>query len=350
MHEQALVLAPRPGAIVRAKEGLGLAAAQFRLEVRKHRLMLGGVAGAFLVSLPLAALSSRVYGIAAASAIDGILTLWTLFGLPLAAAIYGATAGAGLRETGAEEAEAPLPVPALYRLRGALANAASGFLVLFTLVMGVWFVRVQGASSATPETLAAAAPFSAALELTVLAASFIVGYASRHAVLAGLSGLTLGLVAFLPAGGAALVSWTFSDRVPLGVSGWGLIAALGLGAPSAVLAAGRLILPRLARSARIGAASWATAGLLFLSPLAPASLLFNSSLQRLNASRTEVGMRWSVPPPQEAAAFAAVPGRREGKFYATFEDGLVCAPAGSRVVLLAQGDPWWRMTLKSETA
>lgn len=341
MAEQALSLVPRENALVRAKAGLGLALSHFRLEARKHRLMFGGLAGTFLASLPIAALSARLYDIPAGSAVDGMLTLWTIVGLPMAAAIYGATAGAGLRASGTEEAEAPLPLPAVARLRGALAGAVSGFGVLFALVMGAWLVRVQGPSSATPGTLAAAVPFSAALELTVLTASFVVGFAARHAVLAGLAGLALGLVAFVPAGGAALVAWAFADRVELGVDGWAVLAALALGSPPAMLAAGRLTLPRLARAARVGLASWAAAGALLLAPLAPASLVFTSAMTRLNESRTEVGARWSQPPASEKAAFAAVPGRREGRFYATFEGGLVFQPedGGEPEVVLAPGNP-----------
>lgn len=347
MAEQALTLVPRENALARAKAGLGLALTHFRLEARKHRLMFGGLAGTFLASLPLAALSGRVYDIPAGSAVDGMLTLWTFVGLPLAAAIYGSTAGASLRAPGTEEAEAPLPVPAVARLRGALAGAVSGFGVLFALVMGAWLVRVQGPSSATPGTLAAAVPFSAALELTVLTASFVVGFAARHAVLAGLAGLALGVVSFVPAGGAALVAWTFADRVELGLSGWAILAALALGSPPAMLAAGRLTLPRLARSARVSLASWAAAGALLLAPLAPASLVFTSALTRLNESRTDVGISWSSAPAPEKAAFAAVPGRREGKFYATFEGGLLFKPSDGYEpeVTLVPGNPVSPLTL-----
>lgn len=335
-----LSLPRRETALARAKAGLGRALSHYRLETRKHRLMFGGLAGTFLASLPLAAVSGRLYEIPAGSAVDGMLTIWTFVGLPLAAAIYGATAGAGLRAAGTEEAEAPLPLPVLTRLRGALAGSVSGFAVLFALVMGAWLVRVQGPSSATPGTLAAAAPFSAALEATVLTAAFVVGFASRHAVLAGLAGLGLGLVAFIPAGGAALVAWTFADRVGLGVGGWAVLAALALGSPAAILAAGRLTLPRLARAARVGLASWLAAGALLAAPLAPASLVFTSALRRLNESRTEVGARWSQPPDSEQAAFAAVPGRREGRFYATFEGGLVFRPQDAeQEVVLAPGNP-----------
>lgn len=339
MPENSLILTPRPGALVRAKEGLSLAAAQFRLEGRKHRLMFGGLAAAFLASLPLAALSGRVYEIPAGSALDGMLTLWTFVGLPLAAAIYGATAGAGLRAPTAEDAEAPLPLPALARLRGAMAGAVSGYLGLFALVMGAWLVRVQGPSSATPGTLAAAAPFSAALELAILTASFVIGYASRHAVLAGLAGLSLGLVAYLPAGATVLIDWTFGSRADLGLGGWAVVAALCLGSPGAALAAGRLILPRLARSARVSAAAWTAAALLLLAPLAPSSLLFNSSMARLNGARSEVGGRWGSAPASEKAAFAAVPGRVAGRFYATFEGGLLFRPDDGPEVVLFPGNP-----------
>ncbi|TPW21283.1 MAG: hypothetical protein FD126_844 [Elusimicrobia bacterium] len=327
MPEQALVLAPRTGALVRAQEGFGQAAAQFRLEGRKHRLMFGG------------------YEIPAGSAVDGMLALWTFVGLPLAAAIYGATAGAGLRAPAAEEAEAPLPLPTSARLRGSLAGAVSGYLGLFALVMGAWLVRVQGPSSATPGTLAAAAPFSAALELAVLTASFVIGYASRHAVLAGLAGLSLGLVAYVPAGAAILIDWTFGSRADLGLGGWAVVAALGLGSPGAALAAGRLILPRLARSAKVSAAAWTTAALLLLAPLTPASLLFSSSLARLNGTRNEVGGRWGSAPRAEKAAFAAVPGRVDGRFYATFEGGLLFRPDDGPEVVLVPGNPLSPLTL-----
>lgn len=345
MPEQALVLAPRAGALDRAKRSWGPAITQWRLEARKHRLMFGGLAATFLASLPLAALSGRAYEIPAGSALDGMLTLWTFVGLPLSAAIYGATAGAGLRSKEVEEAEAPLPLPALARLRGALGGAVSGYLGLFALVMGAWLVRVQGPSSATPGTLAAAAPFSAALELAVLTSSFVIGYASRHAVLAGLAGLSLGLLAYVPAGAAVLIDWTFGSRADLGLSGWAAVAALGLGSPGAALAAGRLVLPRLARSARIGAAAWTAAALLLLAPLTPASLLFSSSLARLNGARSEVGGRWGSPPPSERAAFAAVPGRVDGRFYATFEGGLLFQPHAGPEVVLVPGNPLSPMTL-----
>lgn len=339
MPENALILPVRNNAIAQARQSLGHAATQLRLEVRKHRLMFGGLASTFLASLPLAALSGRAYEIPAGSALDGMLAIWTFVGLPFAAAIYGATAGAGLRERAVEEAEAPLPLPPLARLRGALAGAVSGYLGLFALVMGAWLIRVQGPSSATPGTLAAAAPFSAALELAVLSASFVIGYASRHAVLAGLGGLALGLLAYVPAGAAVLIDWTFGSRSDLGLGGWAVVTALGLGTPGAALAAGRLILPRLARSARVSAGAWTTAALLLLAPLTPASMLFSSSLARLNGTRNEVGGRWGSPPPAEKAAFASVPGRVEGRFYATFEGGLLFRPAEGPEVVLAPGNP-----------
>ncbi len=349
MSENALVLAPRAGALDRAKRSWSLATTQWRLEARKHRLMFGGLAAAFLASLPLAALSGGVYGIPGGSAVDGILTLWTFVGLPVIASVYGATAGAELRSPSVEEAEAPLPVPADARLRGALAGAASGFLLLWGLVLAAWLSRVGAPGSPTSTSLASGGPFSATLGLSVLSASFVIGYASRHAVLAGVAGLTLGLAAFVPAAVAALVCWSFSYHVQLGVQGWSLLAALGLGTPAAAAAAGRLVLPRLARGAKVGAALWAAAGLLLLYPLAPAALVFNSSLNRLNASRHEISAPYGEPSAAEAAAYAAVPGRREGRFEATFDGGLYFMPAEGGEVMLVPGTPHSAAGLWAET-
>jgi len=68
-----------------------------RLELQKQRLALIGLFAAFVVTLPLAWLGAAIGHVDRRSTIDAVFLFWTLLGLPGAAALLGASAGAGLR-------------------------------------------------------------------------------------------------------------------------------------------------------------------------------------------------------------------------------------------------------------
>ena len=80
-----------------------------RLELRQNVLSAASVVIAFLITLPIARLVSAATGLETAKALEAILSAWILIGLPLAAALIGASAGVRAASPSARECEALLP-------------------------------------------------------------------------------------------------------------------------------------------------------------------------------------------------------------------------------------------------
>jgi hypothetical protein len=108
-----------------------------RLEWRRNRLSAAAMAAAFLLTIPVAGLVSSTTGMEPGRAREALLVAWELLGLPLAACLIGAAAGAAASSRDAVEAEALLPVSARRRAWASLSVALALSLLLFALVLGV---------------------------------------------------------------------------------------------------------------------------------------------------------------------------------------------------------------------
>src|SRR5262249_2854372 len=92
-----------------------------KLELRKNRLLTGGLAGAFVVTLPIPALVAPLAQLKAAQSVHAALAFWTAFGVAVLAAFLGGASGGELRSQPSCAAEAPLPISPRGRAFGALA-------------------------------------------------------------------------------------------------------------------------------------------------------------------------------------------------------------------------------------
>lgn len=172
-----------------------------RLELRRNRLAAASAAAAFLVTLPVSRLVSTATGLEPRLSLDAALTGWILLGLPLAAALIGASSGAASGSPQARDAESLLP-PSPGR-RAASAIAASVLLAAafaaFVLATGAVLGRPP-AAVASPQSAAwgarfwhnlPIAPLLALATLDVLAGSWALSRLLGHGVAGGLLGLML---------------------------------------------------------------------------------------------------------------------------------------------------------------
>lgn len=115
-----------------------------RLELRKNRLAAASAAAAFLVTLPVCRLVSSATGLEMRLSLDAALTAWVLLGVPLAAALIGASSGAAAASRDSIEAEALLPASS-----GRRALASIGAAVLLAALFAA-FVFATGAALGAP--------------------------------------------------------------------------------------------------------------------------------------------------------------------------------------------------------
>lgn len=170
-----------------------------RLELRRNRLAAASAAAAFLVTLPVSRLVSTATGLEARLSLDAALTGWILLGLPLAAALIGASSGAASGSPEARDAESLLP-PSPGR-RAASAIAASVLLAAafaaFVLATGAVLGRPPVASPQSAGWGAQfwhklpIAPLLALATLDVLAGSWVLSRLLGHGVAGGLLALLL---------------------------------------------------------------------------------------------------------------------------------------------------------------
>jgi hypothetical protein len=168
------------------------------LELRKQKLGFVGLAAAFVVTIPLARLGAAFGHVDQRAAIDAMFLFWTLVGLPAAAALLGAAAGAGLRAEPAAAAESVLPVPPARRAAAALAAAAVQLAALAALILLIALAVSPGWRTTFTETVWAAPEFQRAFfrllafSLSyILALSFLCAYGLGHGLAGGLLGLGL---------------------------------------------------------------------------------------------------------------------------------------------------------------
>ncbi len=265
-------------------------AALIALELRKNRLTLIGLALGFVLVPPLSLLVAPRAGYGPAAAVEAGLVLWTLAGLPLAAVVLGASAGAGLRAEATREAEEPFPVSAASRARRGLAAAALQFLILAAATALIsaavspgWRGTVLGAGEA-PEVWAGTAPlrgFCAGACLDLLVSSFLCAYALGHAFAGGLLGAALAAAECAALALGLQYDLFFSYRlpsfVPLALSAWGA----GLAAKTAVLP---FLAETLERRRRAAPPRLLAAGALVLAGLVLAAGAEEIAYARLRAS------------------------------------------------------------------
>ncbi len=172
------------------------------LELRKNRLAAASVVAAFVITLPVSRLVASATGMESANALSTILLAWTFLGVPFAAVLIGATAGAGTASAGSRGAEALLPAsPA--RRAGASLGAA---LALLAAVAAVIVAAALLGNALAPYLLPAdqaynwgrpfweklpKSPFFLAFVADVLAASWALAYLTGHGVAGGLLGPSL---------------------------------------------------------------------------------------------------------------------------------------------------------------
>ncbi len=169
------------------------------LELRKNRLSAASIAAAFFVTLPVARLVASATGMESANALATILIAWTFVGLPFAAALIGATAGAGTAADEAAAMEALLPVPSARRAAASLAAAA----VLLALTAALLLTAAGLGNVLAPLLVPPDKAFNwgrpfwqnmpitcffACLVADTLAASWTLAYLIRHGVAGGLLG------------------------------------------------------------------------------------------------------------------------------------------------------------------
>lgn len=172
-----------------------------RLELRKNRLAAASAAAAFLVTLPVCRLVSSATGLELRLSLDAALTAWVLLGVPLAAALIGASSGAAAASRDAVDAEGPLPASPGRR---ALASIAAAILLTaafaaFVLAVGV-LIGKPPAAIRSPQQMAWGASFWHNLPLTpvlalaafdVLAGAWALSRLIGHGVAGGLLALLL---------------------------------------------------------------------------------------------------------------------------------------------------------------
>lgn len=182
-----------------------------RLELRKNGLAAASAAAAFLVTLPVCRLVSASTGLELRHSLDAALTGWALLGVPLAAALIGASSGSSAASRDTVDAEALLPPSPGRRATSAIAAsvlltaAFAAFVLATSAVLGKPPSDVR-----SPEQLAwgssfwhdlPIAPLMALATFDVLAGAWALSRLIGHGVAGGLLALIL-----TAASGAALAA------------------------------------------------------------------------------------------------------------------------------------------------
>jgi hypothetical protein len=207
-----------------------------RLELEKQRLALVGLFAAFVVTLPLAWLGAAIGQVDRGAAVDAVFLFWTLVGLPVAAALLGASAGAGLRAEPAALAESVLPVSPARRAAAALLAAALQLAVLAAMILIIAIVMSPGWRATFTEKIWSAPEFQRAafrlmgFSLTyILSVSFAAAYALGHGLAGGLIGLGLAGVGSTALAAAVGLQTLYDERDILRPGGVLFVMAIALG-------------------------------------------------------------------------------------------------------------------------
>jgi len=221
-----------------------------RLELRQNVLSAASVAIAFFITLPIARLVSAATGLETAKALEAILSAWILIGLPLAAALIGASAGARAASSSAREREALLPVSPARRAGVSLGAAALLFLMCALLVFGTARLSISGLFTYEHGPLSnwgsdfwegiPTSPLLHFAALDILFGSWLLAYLIGHGLAGGLLGLLLSLstaAAIVCGYGLEMIyreSWNVSPFIPHAVSlaGFAVLAKLAVVFPN----------------------------------------------------------------------------------------------------------------------
>jgi hypothetical protein len=182
-----------------------------KLELRKSRLSAASAAAAFLITLPVCQLVSASTGLELRLSLDAALTAWVLLGVPLAAALIGASSGSTAATRDSLEAEALLPLSPGRRAGSAIAASVllaasfAAFVLATGALLGMppgrFFAPGQKAWGASFWYGLQLAPLLALAACDVLAGAWMLSRLLGHGVAGGL----LALVATTATGASVAV-------------------------------------------------------------------------------------------------------------------------------------------------
>jgi len=214
-----------------------------KLELRKNRLLFIGMTLTFLGSLPLVCIGMAPTEIPVRQGLNAALLFWTILGLPVMAALFGAASGAAMRSAPAREAESPLPISPSAKAAGALGASAVHLFLLCALVL----VSACLLSPAVRQTIFFSERSALLQEFYfwllgftmtyLLMTSFACAYGLGHGILGGVLGGALGIIA------VGSLSWGFGlqeiyvYRAPFTARG---IAAIVIALTGAAVAIARI--------------------------------------------------------------------------------------------------------------
>lgn len=323
-----------------------------RLELRKNRLLAWGLGAAFLASLPLAALGTRLGGHPVADVLNAALLFWTLGGLPLFGVLIGASSGVGLRSEPNESAEAVLPLSPLHRTSGALVAGALRLAALAALVLAVaWLISPAWRSilfeparhiiftdrpPAPPfvRPLFWSLPFSLGYLLLL---SFICAYAMRQGVVGGAFGF---LLAACTAACLAL-GWQLEEEhfrtlrfTPIGIA----VMAVALAGAVAAL---RWTAPWVGRDARLGLRGAALTVLGLAAGALASAAAFQLSVQTIRRSTQFIDLGYMPFTSQTLSPHDTMMARPtdRGTTLRTIDDDIFWVTQEGAVTRLLHGEP-----------
>ncbi|MBI5239241.1 MAG: hypothetical protein HY926_02105 [Elusimicrobia bacterium] len=313
-----------------------------RLELRKQRLAFIGLAGAFIITIPLAWFGAAIGHVDRRSAIDAAFLFWTLVGLPASAALLGASAGAGLRAEPAAPAESILPVSPGRRASAALIAAALQLAALAAVVLLIAIIVSPGWRTTFTEKVWSAPEFQrAAFRLMgfslayILSVSFAAAFALGHGLAGGLLGLGLAGIGSTALAAAVGLQTLYPERDILRPGGVLFVAAIAVGGTFYSL---RRAASRLERRGGLGWKDFALCGLGLAAGAALCVLTMGGTFERL-VRRPQPVWREEYFARAQRQALRLVPGLREaagqGLLAANMEgELLLLKPDGSRRTLV----------------
>ncbi|MBI5239240.1 MAG: hypothetical protein HY926_02100 [Elusimicrobia bacterium] len=175
-----------------------------RLELRKQKMAFLALAAGILVSLPCAWVGGRLGGVSSHRVLTAFLYFWAWAGLPIAASLLSASAGAGLRAEPSVSAEAALPVSDRQKFAAGWL-AAAGYLVFCALLVwsGVFAESIlrTGWGGSLDKEITLVLFMTIPCLLYISLGSFVCSYVLGKGVVGGIMGSMLGAAL----GGAAAV-------------------------------------------------------------------------------------------------------------------------------------------------
>ncbi|MFI5345852.1 MAG: hypothetical protein ACHQ51_05715 [Elusimicrobiota bacterium] len=241
------------------------------LELRKNRMTSIGLAASCVLLPPLSYLVAKQKGLDVGVSLQAGMWWWAIVGLPIAAVIFGSSAGAGLRAAAVRDADAPLPASATGRLLRGLTGALIQFVLLILLTAVVGGLVAPGWSRAIFDFNGPATWTSwthammyrglvAFLAFELIASCYAASYVLGHAVAGGLIGSVFAAAETVPILLCLQYPAFFSDRVESFGPILFLAALAGLAAKAGAL---KPLAAKAERAAPLGAGGMLGTALLF---------------------------------------------------------------------------------------